>query len=87
MCYGRKCYTFKLDYADIREIRRVCLKSNNQVSVIIPTYNSERFIRMALESVVTQSYRNMEIILVDDCSHDKTLNIIKEIRKSSAWRD
>jgi glycosyltransferase involved in cell wall biosynthesis len=46
------------------------------VSVIIPTYNSEKFIIDTIQSVQNQSYKNWEVILVDDCSTDKTVAII-----------
>ncbi|MEM9634831.1 MAG: glycosyltransferase family A protein [Pseudomonadota bacterium] len=47
------------------------------VSVIIPCYNSERTIRNALISVVQQSQRPLEIICVDDCSQDRTIDVIQ----------
>ncbi len=47
------------------------------VSVIIPVYNSEKFISYTLESVLGQTYRNLEIIVIDDCSTDKSADIIK----------
>ena len=46
------------------------------VSIIIPTYNTEKFIGLTLQSVQNQSYKNWEIILVDDASTDKTVEII-----------
>ena len=46
------------------------------VSVIIPTFNSAQFIAEAIQSVQVQSYSNLEIILVDDCSIDDTKTII-----------
>lgn len=49
------------------------------VSVIIPTFNSEKFISDAIFSVQNQSYTNWEIILVDDCSIDATLSIVAEL--------
>jgi teichuronic acid biosynthesis glycosyltransferase TuaG len=49
------------------------------VSVIIPTFNSEKFISAAIRSVQNQSYTNWEIILVDDCSTDATLTIVSEL--------
>src|SRR5438445_12743944 len=48
------------------------------VSVIIPTKNSERTIRRCLESVRTQTYRNFEIVVVDNFSSDSTVRIAKK---------
>jgi teichuronic acid biosynthesis glycosyltransferase TuaG len=52
------------------------------VSIIIPTFNSEKFISGAVESVQNQSYRNWEIILVDDCSTDQTVAIISRFTRA-----
>jgi len=49
------------------------------VSIIIPTFNSEKFIAGAIQSVQNQTYQNWEIIIVDDCSVDETFSIIHEI--------
>jgi len=53
-----------------------------KVSVIIPTYNSERTIRRAIKSVLAQEgineYFTIEILICDDCSTDDTLNIAKD---------
>jgi glycosyltransferase involved in cell wall biosynthesis len=48
------------------------------VSVILPTYNGARYLREAIESCLAQTYRNWELIVVDDCSHDATPEIIAE---------
>lgn len=45
------------------------------VSIIIPCFNSERYLAIAIESVIHQSYRNIELLIVDDCSTDNTLEI------------
>lgn len=50
------------------------------VSLIIPTYNAENFIAECLESIFKQTYKNIEVIVVDDGSKDKTAEIIKEYR-------
>lgn len=48
-----------------------------KVSVIIPVYNSSKHIRECLDSVIKQTYKNLEIILVDDNSTDDSVEIIK----------
>ena len=48
------------------------------VSIIIPAYNSEKFIKRCLDSVINQIYKNLEIIVIDDASKDNTKQIIKE---------
>lgn len=49
-----------------------------KVSVIIPVYNVEQYLRQCLESVVNQTLKDIEIICVDDCSTDNSKNIIAE---------
>ncbi|PHS55456.1 MAG: glycosyl transferase [Alteromonas sp.] len=50
------------------------------ISIVIPVYNAERFIEKAIESICNQSYKNIEIIVIDDGSIDESLQIIKSIR-------
>ena len=50
-----------------------------KVSVIIPAYNSEKWIKRCLDSILTQSYSNLEIVLVNDGSTDNTLKIVEDI--------
>jgi len=54
-----------------------------QVSVVICTYNGERFLREQIESILNQTYKLQEIIIVDDCSVDNTLLIIEDYAKSN----
>jgi len=51
------------------------------VSVVIPAYNSASYITETLVSVINQSYTNIEIICVNDCSTDDTLNVVKYFRE------
>lgn len=53
-----------------------------KVSIITPVYNSEKFIRDTIISVLNQTYDNWELILVDDCSTDSSAEIIKEYSNS-----
>lgn len=46
------------------------------VSILVPTYNGERFLRPAVRSALAQTYRNIEVILVDDASTDRTPEIL-----------
>lgn len=48
-----------------------------QVSVIIPVYNAEKFLRRCLDSLRNQTYRNIEVLMVDDGSTDRSLKICK----------
>lgn len=54
------------------------------VSIIIPFYNVEKYIDECLKSVVEQTYKNLEIILVNDGSTDKTVEIIKKYTSKDA---
>ena len=53
-----------------------CLPS---ISVIVPVYNGEEYLQCCLNSILTQSFNNIEIIIIDDCSTDKTREIIEGI--------
>ena len=52
-----------------------------KVSIIIPVYNSERTLERCLDSVINQTYKNIEILIVNDGSKDKSLEIMKEYQK------
>ena len=49
------------------------------VSIITPLYNSEEFIKDTVDSVLSQTYTNWEMIIVDDASTDKSVAIIQEL--------
>jgi len=50
---------------------------NPLISVVIPTYNCAKFLPGAISSVIEQTYKIIEIIVVDDCSHDDTEQVVK----------
>jgi len=50
--------------------------NKGMVSIIVPVYNAERYIEETIESVISQTYGNWELLVVDDCSTDNSISII-----------
>lgn len=55
--------------------------SKIKVSVIMPCYNHAKFITVAIESILNQTYKNFELIITDDCSKDDSSKIIRKFEK------
>ena len=51
------------------------------ISVLITNYNKEKFLKRSLNSVCNQNFHNYEIILYDDCSSDRSIDIINKYKK------
>lgn len=51
-----------------------------EISIVMPVYNGERYLREAVESVIGQNFTEWELIFVNDCSTDKTSAIMEEYR-------
>jgi glycosyltransferase involved in cell wall biosynthesis len=49
-----------------------------KVSIIVPNFNHEEFLRTRLESIYNQTYKNFEVILLDDCSTDQSVKLLQE---------
>lgn len=62
---------------------RGCMNINDLVSVILPVYNSEKYLRETIDSILQQSYKELEIIIVNDNSTDSSEEIIFEYQKKS----
>ena len=50
------------------------------VSIIMPSWNTERFIAETIQSVINQTYTNWELLIVDDCSSDNTDEIVASFK-------
>ena len=63
--------------------RKIYYPSNNpKISIIIPVYNGEAFIKETILSIQNQDFKDIEIIIVDDQSTDNSVNLIKELTKT-----
>lgn len=60
------------------------MSKSDKVSIIIPMYNSEAYIYRAIRSILAQTYENIEVIVVDDGSTDKSVNIVKKEKLTDA---
>lgn len=78
MYYSKYNEAYPVAYKKAKEIYD---KSTPKVSIIMPCYNSEKYIEKAIQSVLEQTYRNFELIIIDDDSTDKTWEIIEQYAK------
>ena len=68
----------------IEKIKIVCLKKiteSKMVSIIVPVYNAEKYLGRCLESIINQTYSNLEIILINDGSKDNSKKICEDYAK------
>lgn len=52
------------------------MKENDLVSIIMPSYNTGKYIEKTIDSVLEQTYRNWELLIIDDSSNDNTDEVI-----------
>lgn len=64
--------------------RKTKVENNYKVTVIMPVYNAEDVIETSLGSVIGQTWQNLEIIVVDDCSKDNTATVIENIAQKDS---
>lgn len=85
--YHRTPVTFKTDdnptYDDLAmKQSHKKVETPVKVSIILPAYNAEEGIQIAIESILEQTWSNLELIIVDDCSTDNTKNVIEQYAAS-----
>ena len=61
--------------------RRKMMKNNPLISVIVPVYNIEKYLSACLNSIIRQTYQNLEIICINDGSTDSSAEILQEYAK------
>ncbi len=64
-------------------MEEIYIKSTPLVSVIIPLYNAEKYVQEAIESILRQTYPNIEIVIVNDGSTDNSLNTVMKYESNS----
>ena len=72
------------DNKDIKyeDIKKSASLNNPKISIIIPCYNVSKYINKCLESIFNQTFRDFEVICIDDGSIDNTYNLINDFRKN-----
>jgi teichuronic acid biosynthesis glycosyltransferase TuaG len=59
---------------------------NVKVSIILPNYNSEKYLIKTVKSVLSQTFKNWELIIVDDNSNLNTLKVLKKFKRNKKIR-
>lgn len=59
------------------------MEQKQLVSVVIPLYNTEKYIEETMQSILDQTYKNIEIVIVDDGSKDQSPSIVKILLKNT----
>ena len=60
------------------------MKNEDLVTIIVPVYNREKYIKETVQSILNQTYTNYEVIFVDDASADSSTSILEEYTKNNA---
>ena len=57
---------------------------NKTVSILLPTYNGEKYLKEQIESILNQTYKDIKLVISDDCSSDNTVNILKQYEQQDS---
>lgn len=76
---------FLIPYKKLKKFKTNKINFDNKplVSIVVPTYNSEKTIYRTIKSLLNQTYRNFEVIIIDNSDNKKTVNIIKRYFKGN----
>ncbi len=87
ICLVNECeeYYFSKFYNNYEVLKELDLLIKPIISVIIPVYNAEPFLEDAIKSILNQSFRNIELVCVNDGSTDNSLKILKSFQEKD-WR-
>ena len=55
-----------------------------EISIVMPVYNGEKYLRQSLNSIINQTFKDWELIIVNDCSTDNSLQIMREYQDKDA---
>ena len=75
------CYLYFYYLSLVKEKKLKIKRDSKLVSIIVPVYNKEKYLEKCIESILNQTYRKLELILVNDGSTDKSLKICKNYQK------
>lgn len=64
----------------MKGLGKACITMNETISIIVPMYNVCNYIKETIQSVVSQTYTDWELLLIDDCSSDGTVEAVKACR-------
>ena len=62
------------------------MKNRSLVSIVVPIYNGEKWLNKAVDSAINQSYKNIEILLIDDGSTDNSLDLCNSFKQDRRVR-
>lgn len=68
----------------LNELCRQYMNNPSIISIVLPVWNGEKYLNSAIESILTQSYKNFELIIVNDCSTDGSLDIALKFSEKDA---